>query len=184
MAKSNEPAPKQLDWDGVPDESIREILRQSEVMMSDMLTASCSVDARATALAGVYAAIAAALMATCAALVVLSKGDDGLIVAFGIWAIGFIAGSLLCVGSAQPRDYFGAGNEPDCLIDAAKTTRWLLTSSLDSLQRKIAHNRTVMGTQGTSLTWAHRAVAIGFALGAVDTYRIHRMMAAMVMTAR
>jgi hypothetical protein len=156
------------DWERLSDGGIAEIIRQGELMMAEMLTASCAADARAATLSGVYAAISAAMIAGGAALLTLSKPNHALLVTFGILSLGFMAASFLCVGATLPRDYAAAGNEPRLLVAAAAhDDRWLRTSSAEALQEKLDRNRNVLAHQAAWTIAGHRVAALALIVGAI-----------------
>lgn len=132
---------QQWDWASIPEASVREILRQAEVQMSDILAISIASDQRAMTLCSTFGAVAAGLAAADVAVCAIQGFDLGAAISLALMALGFLIASLTCGFSGRPRPYFAAGYEPAKLILTATDELWAIRYSAQDLQQRIAVNR-------------------------------------------
>jgi hypothetical protein len=162
------------DWTPIPEASAREILRQAEVQMSDILAISIAADQRAMTLCSTFGAVAAGLVAADVAICAIQKFDFSVAVSLGIMALGFLTASLTCGFSGRPRQYFAAGYEPAKLILAASDEVWAIRYSAQDLQLRIAVNRDSL-RRVAGLTNAGFRIAIGSILLAILVFASLRL---------
>ncbi len=149
--------PPPWDWSGIPAESVREMVRQGEAMMADILVASCASDARASSLSGVFATIAAGLIAGSAALSTITTPNTGVLASLITMALGFIFSGFICFGASRPRDYYTSGSDPERNIEVARylDRELLMKETAESLHRKITYNSDVLSKQTRLTRWSY-----------------------------
>jgi hypothetical protein len=166
--------PSKWDWSAIPETSAREVLRLAELTMADLLHASLAADARATTLSGIFAGVSAAGLAAAVATGAMRHPDPGVVVVLGVMSAGFLGASFVCVHAGRPTEYFAAGYEPAKLQRCAADARWLVGYTVESLDRRIAHNKERLRRSAVWTAVAHKVALISVALGAL-TFAISRL---------
>jgi hypothetical protein len=152
------------DWDGVSDDAVREILRQGELQMADILAVSIAADQRAMTLCATFSAVAAALAAAGIALFSTDKYDMGVAISVGIMAVGFLAASFICGFGGSPRPFYPSGYEPKVLIGAGSDALWAMRYSAEDIQIRIERNRMSLRRVASLTNWGFRATMISVGL--------------------
>ena len=158
------------DLSDLTEAALTEIQRQAELMMADLLTSANAVDAKVTTVSSVFAAVSAGMRAGAVAAAAIQSPPHPLIAALSVWGAGFLAATLVLVRGAIPSDYYGSGNEPVLIVDAARAAtpdNWLIKSNIQSLQRRITFNRGVLNRSAKWMTRGYAAALSGTALGGV-----------------
>ena len=160
-----------VDLRGLTGDPLNEVHRQAELMMADLLTCANAVDAKVTTVSSVFAAISAGMIAGAVAAAALANPPHSLIAALSVWG-SRVPGwrRLRWFGARSPSDYYISGNEPVLIVDAARVTEpvnWLVTSDIQSLQRRITYNQGVLSRSASSMRAGYATALIGVALGGV-----------------
>ena len=119
-----------------PIESVREVLRQAEICLEGTLQLAFAADQRATMMAGICGAGAAAFVAAA-----VTVQDWPLVYGASVTSLLLFAAVLIFAWSARPIDFFLAGYEPRLLSASAADERWTLIYVVEDLQRRICKNR-------------------------------------------
>ena len=108
-----------LDWSGVPMETVQQILHQGEMYLSSQLQAALASDQRSTTCASIFIGLSAALLA--ASLAQWSDGGSGAILHAGLVASAFLlAGAFCYFHAARPVDFYFPGNAPESWFGTRK----------------------------------------------------------------
>lgn len=130
-----------IDWRGIPDSAVREILRQGETYLDGTLKTGIGADQRATTLMGIYGAIGVALLVSAATLATRAQPDLSLIGAIVVTALLVLLAGAICGFAGKPIDFYVAGYEPEKIIKSSTDELWLLRFVCEDLQRRIDMNR-------------------------------------------
>jgi hypothetical protein len=148
------------EWDGIPEESVRELLRQGELQLDTLLTASIAADQRAMTLAGAFGAVAVGLFAAAISLASAHHVDLGAVGCTGMLSIAMLVSSFLCAYTARPRPYHPAGYQPKFLIASAASTMWMLRYSVEDVQNRIEQNRATLQRIALLTVWGYLVAVV------------------------
>lgn len=148
------------DWKNIPDDSVRELLRQAELLLDNTLRVAVAADQRAVMLAGVFGGAAVALLAAVAAVLSGTAPRMPLVAAGGTSAVLFLAAALACAVSAQPARFHVGGYEPRKLIASASDHVWILRYVCEQTQDDITFNR---GALDRAAAWVRAGLWLGLA---------------------
>jgi hypothetical protein len=135
-------------WDGVSDNSQREMLRQAETLVSATVTVALGTDSRITTAMSVLGAGGIALLAISASLVEKSS-EWFLIFAPAAGAAGLLFAAVFCSLAIAPTNFLLPGVSPKSLFSANSVDEELLLDAegrrlraalIYSAQRAISHN--------------------------------------------
>jgi hypothetical protein len=157
-------SPEPWEWGDVSLEIVREVVRQSELHMHDLLAAALAADQRATNQAGILGGFGVGLLGAAATLMSSNLAHDAalaMVVAGG----GLILGAFLSGYAAKPSDYFAIGFEPYRLLPAAKDEKRMLQRIAESVQQRIVSNERVLTKTAkfTQYGYTMAAASIGLA---------------------
>jgi len=159
------------DWSNVPDGSAREMLRQGEVRIADLLAVSIASDQRATALGSAFGALAAGLFAADATLLTIQRFDLAASLGIGIAALGSLLASLLCFYAGRPVNFFVGGYEPRKLLSSATDEEWMIRYICQDMQDRIEEDKKVLN-RSARLTSVATIVEIGSVIVAAVAFAI------------
>jgi hypothetical protein len=131
----------EIDWDDVPEHTVREILRLGETYLDSTLKVAIAADQRATALMGIYGAVGVALLVSAATIGTRTQPDVSLIVSLGIVAFLLLVAGLICGRAGRPIDFYISGYEPKKIIKSSSHELWMLRYVCEDVQRRIDSNR-------------------------------------------
>lgn len=134
----------ELDWSDVKSEAIPEVMRLAETHLAEMLQIAIAADQRAVGQSAAFATLGSALLA---AVMVTTKSEA---ISIASWCVvfaglGLIGGAFISGMAARPIDYFAGGYEPRGIIPCANDVDWMRQSAVKDMQRRIDHNRKVIG---------------------------------------
>ena len=138
------------------------VLRQGELVLQDQLTRSLASDQRATTLAGMFTAVALAVLGFAAHAFEggnLASPAGWAAIGAGLPLLGSVA---FCVWCARPVPFASVGNEPECWWSDGVETRPLV----ESLRNECANYQKRITENSQDLKRAARALRFGLGFGA------------------
>jgi hypothetical protein len=140
-----------MDWKNADKDMTTRIVEEGQTYLDGQLRLATSADGRAAALAGVFTAAAAAIMAGLIALTVASKPDFAakypIYLGGGIAALLFLAAAAHAIAAMLPISFWLPGNEPESWygdVDSKKAMMEALGEEAEHIQSKIEDNRKVL----------------------------------------
>ncbi len=140
-----------MDWKAADKEMTTRIVEEGQTYLDGQLRLATSADGRAAALAGVFTAAAAALMAGLIALTIASKLEFAdkypIYLGGGVAALLFLVAAAHCIAAILPIGFWLPGNEPSSWygdIESKKAMAEALGEEAEHIQSKIDENRTVL----------------------------------------
>jgi|CXWL01.1.fsa_nt_gi hypothetical protein len=164
-----------LDWAGVSEPTVQEIVRLGELQLSDLFQAALAADQRAVNQAGILAGFGAALLAAAGTLW-LSDTSRIMAVSALIAGGGMVASAFISGLAARPSDYYANGYEPKRIMPSARDNAWMLKCVAEDLQARIRANRkslddtarlTTIATNGAFLAIVVAGLALALMLTAL-----------------
>jgi hypothetical protein len=134
----------EMDWSGVPDSALREMLRQAETRLDSILKAAIGADQRATTLMGVFGAVGVALLVSAATIGTRAEPEWSLIFAIISAAILLLVAGVMCGRAGRPIDFHIGGYEPEKILKSSTDEIWLLRYICEDLQRRMDLDRKIL----------------------------------------
>jgi len=136
-----------MDWTATDEAMAREIVREGEAYLQGQVAIATSADQRAVVLAGIYIATGTAILVALIAAVGKASPPAPIIAGGIVWALFFLAGGGLCIGTALPVDFYLPGTFPskwyaDVAEGKALTTG--LGEMAQAIDEEIADNNAVI----------------------------------------
>jgi hypothetical protein len=131
----------EIDWDDIPEHTVREILRLGETYLDSTLKVAIAADQRATALMGIYGAVGVALLVSAATIGTRTQPDVSLIASLSVVSFLLLISGLICGRAGRPVDFYISGYEPKKIVKSSADDLWLLRYVCDDVQRRIDSNR-------------------------------------------
>mgnify|MGYP000051836444 CR=1 FL=1 len=133
------------DWSKTSGETIKEIVRESEIYLQGQLTLAISADQRASVMASVFAAAGAVIVAGLITLVASDTTDFAPVFIGGAFsAMLFLVGAGMCVWATLPVGFDLPGGQPEDWKKDVETGTSLdgsLAEQAEHYQGKIEDNR-------------------------------------------
>jgi hypothetical protein len=145
---------------GEPDERERvaaTILRQGELRLDAQLQLAIASDQRATTLAGIYAAVATALLGWSGWLTTTPDGSAALAAAFSTTAVLLLVAASLCIYVARPMGIATVGAKPETWTDNGALDRSpeeAFLKEAKNYDEYISDNRLKFDKNSQKLNWA------------------------------
>lgn len=136
---------KSPDWKTKDKDLMKEMLRHGEARLAAQLQLATSADQRATALAGIYVAVATGIIGAIAGSAF--KGNAPLLASASVAALAFLIAAILCVLATLPVGFCTPGNDPESWyddIDAGKSMEQALGEQAEHFNAHILENRKVI----------------------------------------
>jgi hypothetical protein len=135
-------------WDDVSDNSLREMQRQAEMMLSATVTVALGTDSRIATTMSVLGAAGIAVLVAAASLIGNKSPDWLLICAPLICAISLLVAAMICASAIAPTLFLLPGASPQNIFSADTADGGglrndegrLRTALICSAQRAISHN--------------------------------------------
>lgn len=144
MSASKDGGSHQLDLSAHNDEHVlKELLRQGEACLSEILRIAIAADSRATTFCGIFGAAGIALLAASATNFSGQHPELAFIFSAVTAAFLFLYASALAATAARPTDFYLGGYEPSLLAPVADHLSQLRYIAAD-IQVRIDANRTAM----------------------------------------
>jgi hypothetical protein len=134
----------EMDWSGVPDSAVREVLRQAETRLDSILKTAIGADQRATTLMGVFGAAGVALLVSAATIGTRVDPNFSLICAIVSTAMLLLIAGLMCGRAGRPIDFHVGGYEPEKIINSSTDEVWLLRYICEDLQRRMDSDNKIL----------------------------------------
>jgi hypothetical protein len=139
-----------MDWKNADKDMSTRIVNEGQTYLDGQLRLATSSDGRAAALAGVFTAAAAALMAGLIALTVSQVGLASkypIYLGGGVAALFFLIAAAHCIAAILPVGFYLPGNEPLSWyedVESKKDMAEALGEEAEHIQSKIEDNRKVL----------------------------------------
>lgn len=137
-----------MDWKSADKDLATRAVDEGHVYLDAQLRLATSADGRAAALAGVFTAAAAALMAGLIALIVSPHGTLGtkypVLLGGGIAALLFLTAAAHCIAAILPSGFWLPGNQPKLWYEDVETNKPMveaLAEEAQHVQEAIDDNR-------------------------------------------
>ena len=156
-----------IDWTGVSDEQMEQMLAQADTYLSAMLDVATASDQRATSLGSLCGGAGVALLAAAATIIAGSTPRDPLVLGAVVTALGFFVAAYLYASASEPVDFYLAGFEPAPLASAPSEKTARLRVMLEDMQARIVLNRVTIDRAAGLTKWGRRAAVAGVAVGSV-----------------
>lgn len=163
-----------IDWATVNEAMARQIFEQGETFLQSQLQVALASDQRAITIAGIYSAIATAVIA--GAIAYWDKTDSLAVLLAGLIGGGWmLAGVGLCVWAARATMFYFPGNHPASWYECAgDSLSECLGGEAENYQTRIDANQLALAGNAKALGWgaffAASAPLIGAGVWLVSTF--------------
>jgi hypothetical protein len=134
----------EMDWTGIPDSAVREVLRQAEARLDGILKTAIGADQRATTLMGIFGAVGVALLVSAATIGTRTEPNVPLICAIVVAAIILLVAGVMCGRAGRPMDFHVRGYEPEKILVSSTDEIWLLRYICEDLQRRMDSDNEIL----------------------------------------
>lgn len=157
----------EMDWSGIPDAALREVLRQAETRLDSILKTAIGADQRATTLMGVFGAAGVALLVSAATIGTRPQPDLSLIFAIVSTATLLLIAGLMCGRAGRPIDFHVGGYEPEKILKSSTDEIWLLRYICEDLQRRMDLDSEILNKASRLINGSFILAGIGVVVGIV-----------------
>jgi len=164
-------------WEGISDESQKEILRQAELMVKGTINVTVGHDSRAATVMSVFGAGGIALLAVTATLLGGTKPDYLLISAPVVGAVGLLIAAVCSARAIAPVKFLLPGVKPKTIFFGdVNNDDHLRVALIHSADRAIGHNITILekSSKWMELALFVAGAAIAAAVGFIVLWANHR----------